>query len=98
MDYQKLDAPLVSALSESPHGEENVWEVFIHLTHRPNPSQIAFLHRLGVTANSGNEIVSARVSKPVMDELTSQPWIRVLKLSRKLRPLSDEANPENQAR
>jgi hypothetical protein len=88
MDYQKLDAPLASALTDQQEAEDQTWEVFIHTQHVPSASEEAHLRRLGVAGDIQNTIVTARLSKQAIDELTNQPWIRVLKLSQKLRPLT----------
>jgi hypothetical protein len=88
MDYQKLDAPLASALTENLNEEEPTWEVFIHTQHSPSTSEEALLRRLGVTGDVRNTVLTARLSKSAIDELTNQPWVKVLKLSQKLRPLT----------
>lgn len=87
MDYQKLDAPLAKALTESQDAEASVWDIFIHTARALSLSEVALLQRLGVTSDARNAILTARLSIRAIDELTDQPWIRVLTLSQKLRPL-----------
>jgi hypothetical protein len=86
VDYNKLDADL-SAELEGDANEASL-PVFIHTEQPSSPEQEAFLRQLGVSGEiAGREVLTANLSRQAIDELSRQPWVRYLKLSRKLRPL-----------
>lgn len=89
MDYDKLDADL-SAELDGAAADSNAatLPVFIHTEQPPGPEQESFLKQLGVSGEiAGRDVFTANLSRQAIAELSRQPWVRYLKLSRKLRPL-----------
>jgi hypothetical protein len=89
MDYDKLDADLTAELDEAAADPSGVTlSVFIEAEKPPGPEEEAFLERLGVSGDlKGREIFTATLTAKAIAELSLQPWVRYLKLSRRLRPL-----------
>jgi len=88
MDYQKIDGALAAALNDVQDPEECALEVFIHVAHTPGPAEAAFLEGLRVKGVTGaRQVFTATLSARAVAELSDQPWVRHLKLSRKLRLL-----------
>jgi hypothetical protein len=85
VDYSKIDAALASALNTEGGGQET-YVVFIHTTQPPGPAESALLAKHGVSIGSG-KILTASLSRPAIEEMSEQPWVRALRLSTKLRPL-----------
>jgi hypothetical protein len=92
MDYNKLDADLITQLGEAPaDANEKRLSVFIHTTKAPGPEEESFLKSLGHNGDiGGREVFTAALSPGAIDKLSSQPWVRYLKLSRQLRPLDEK--------
>jgi len=91
MDYNKLDADLIAKLDEAPDADEKPLSVFIHTTKPPGPEEESFLRDIGHNGNiAGRELFTASLSPVAIDKLSSQPWVRYLKLSRQLRPLDNK--------
>jgi len=85
MDYRKIDAALAAALDDVQDPEEHALAVFIHTEHAPGTAEAAFLERLGVSGStSAQQVLTATLSARAVAELSDQPWVRYLKLSRKL--------------
>jgi len=90
MDYRKIDAALAAALDEVPDPEERALAVFIHTTHTPGQAEAAILEGLGVSGISGaRRVFTATLSPRAISELSEQPWLRYLRLSRRLRLLDE---------
>ncbi len=90
MDYQKMDAALAAALDEVRDPEERALSVFIHTAHAPVDAEAAFLEDLGVGGvTGGRQVFTATLSARAVAELSDQPWLRYMKLSRRLRILGD---------
>jgi hypothetical protein len=88
MDYRKIDAALASALEDLKDPEERSIEVFIHTEGIPGAAEAEFLQRLGVSRDkSGRQMFTATLSAREAEELSEQPWLRYMRLSRKLRLL-----------
>lgn len=88
MDYDKLDADLSAELDGVADANAATLPVFIHTEQPSGPEQEAFLRELGVSGEiAGRDVLTADLSPRAIDELSRQPWVRYLKLSRKLRPL-----------
>ena len=86
MDYQKIDAALAAALDEVRDPEERAISVFIHTEHAPMDAEAAFLEDLGVGGvTGGRQVFTATLSPRAIGELSDQPWLRYMKLSRRLR-------------
>ncbi len=88
MNYRKLDAKLAAVLDEMENSEEAALSVFIYMTPRPDPNASTFLKEIGVKVSARQQIVTAKVSPRAVEELSKQPWVRAVKLSRPLRPLN----------
>jgi hypothetical protein len=89
-DYKKLDAALATALESAQDPEAPLFSVFIHTEPTFNKDKIAFLEKLGVKVGSGEQLIfTGTFSARIIGELSEQPWVRYLKLSRKLRLLND---------
>jgi len=88
MNYRKLDAKLAAVLDELENPEEAALSVFIYMAARPDPTASTFLKEIGVTVSARQQIVTAKVSPRAVEELSKQPWVRAVKLSRTLRPLN----------
>ncbi len=93
MNYRKLDTRLAAALDEMQNdgnkvSEEPALSVFIHMAQTPDPTAADFLKEIGVKLTSTRQqIVTAKVSPRAVEELSKQPWVRLVKLSQKLRML-----------
>jgi hypothetical protein len=89
VNYRKLDAALATALGEAHAPDEPAFIVFVHAEHPPGPEEKAVLERHGVSVGTGGRsIFTATLSPRSIDELTEQPWVRSLRLSSRLRPLT----------
>jgi hypothetical protein len=88
MDYRKIDAALAAALDEVRDPEERSLSVFIHTAQTPGQAEAAFLEGLGVSGISGErQVFTATLSPHAIAQLSEQPWLRYLRLSRRLRLL-----------
>jgi len=92
MDYNKLDADLIAQLGETPaDADEKPLSVFIHTTKAPGPEEESFLKKLGHRGDiAGRDLFTASLSPGAIDKLSSQPWVRYVKLSRQMRPLDEK--------
>ena len=91
MNYRKLDTRLAAALGQIQNPEEPALSVFIHMAQAPDSTAATFLKDLGVKLTSARQqIITARVSPRNVEELSKQPWVRVVKLSQKLRMLNSK--------
>jgi hypothetical protein len=89
MDYGKLDAGLAAALDDMQDAsEESNLHVFIHAKRPLSADEAEFLNRMGIQGGDADkQILTATVSPKVLNELSEQPWVQYLRLSRTLRPL-----------
>jgi hypothetical protein len=95
MNYRKVDAALAAALDEVQDPEEQALSVFIHTDHALDSGEVEFLEGLGVTgATERRRVFTATLSPSAVAELSDQPWLRYMKLSRRLR-LLDQTDPGN---
>jgi len=93
MNYRKVDAALAAALDEVQDPEEQALSVFIHTDHALGSGEVEFLEGLGVTgATERRRVFTATLSPSAVAELSDQPWLRYMKLSRRLR-LLDQTDP-----
>jgi hypothetical protein len=90
VNYDKLDADLSAELNAAPaDANAAALPVFIHTEQPLGQKEEDFLKRLGVSGNiMGQDLITATLSPRSIEELSGQPWVRYLKLSRKLRPLT----------
>jgi hypothetical protein len=85
MNYQKLDAALIAALEDMPESSARRWQVFVHTTRAPADEEAFLLERIGVTGSAGaRRIFTATVSASDVAELSQQPWVQYMRLSREL--------------
>lgn len=90
MNYQKIDAALAAALDEVRDPDERALSVFIHTARAPVETEAALLEDLGVGVVTGEQrVFTATLSARAVAELSDQPWLRYMKLSRRLRILGD---------
>lgn len=91
MDYKKLDADLHAELDGvAADSNAATLPIFIKTDHPPDAEQQSFLKQLGVSGEvSGRDLFTATLSHEAIAELSHQPWVRYLKLSRKRGPLSE---------
>ena len=90
MDYQKIDAALAAALEEIQDPKQQAFAVFIRTVHAPNHTEAEFLEELGVRGVGGQrQVFTATLSAHAIGELSDQPWLQYVKLSRRLRLLDD---------
>lgn len=90
MDYRKVDAGLAAALDEVRDPEERGLTVFIHTAHAPEPAEVALLERFAISGiRGGRTVFTAILSMRDVAELSDQPWIQSLKLSKTLHLLSE---------
>lgn len=91
MDYRKIDASLVLAIDEVSNPEELALVVFIHTEHVLSDAEGRFLRRLGIgEVIAGRQAFTATLSARAVEELSEQPWVRCIKLSRKLKLVNDK--------
>ena len=92
MDFSKLDADLSAELDQATADpNEPAFLVFVQTDRPLGPEEASVLNRLGVAGNFlGRDLFTATLSLRAIDELSSQAWVRYLKLSRRLRPLADK--------
>jgi hypothetical protein len=89
MDYSKLDADLSAELDQAPADpNEQAFLVYVQTDRPLGPQEAAVLSRAGATGDFvGRDLFNVTLSARGIDELSNQPWVRSLKLSRRLRPL-----------
>ena len=86
MDYRKLDTALAAALDEVQDPEERSLSVFIHTAHAPGHAEVTYLEDLGVRGvTQRRQVFTATLSPRAVEELSDQPWLRYMRLSRRLR-------------
>lgn len=83
MNYQKLDAGLAVALEEEDDPEAASLTVFIHTDRVPDGEALRMLEGIGVSPGDA-QIFTATVSPRMIAQLSEQPWVTSIKLSRKL--------------
>lgn len=80
MDWSKVDAALAAALADD--GGQRC-TVLVHLTADVEPD---LLKALGVSAAGEGLVRTATVSPTEVERLSDQPWVSLLRLSRRLGP------------
>ncbi|OUL31777.1 hypothetical protein [Nostoc sp. 106C] len=93
MNYQKLDAALVTALKEVHDPETPSLAVFIHTEPVLELTATAVLENLGVSGvTAGKDVFTATLSANAITQLSEQPWVQYLKLSQKLHLVNARLN------
>jgi len=91
VEYRKLDAALTAALEEVQDRERPAFTVFVHTERAPEGPEAALMDRLGIgEGTSGRRVFTATLSARGIAELSGQPWVRYLTLSRRLNPRDAE--------
>jgi len=87
-----MDSGLAAALDNlETESDESPLHIFIQAHHPLDLNESKYLTDLGVSGErSGQEIITATVSPKKLDELSEQPWVKYIRLSRTLRPRSEE--------
>jgi hypothetical protein len=88
MDYRKVDPGLASALEEVDDQESASLTVFIHTVQVPDREAIRVLKGFGVATGEG-QIFTGKLSPRAVAQLSEQPWVQSIKLSRSLRARKD---------
>ena len=86
MNYQKLDAGLAAAVDDEDDREAASLIVFIHTDRVPDGEALRILKGIGVSPGDA-QIFTATLSARMIAQLSEQPWVQSIKLSRRLRAL-----------
>lgn len=90
MNFQKLDALLAVALTEVADPDERAFPVFISTLHAPKPDEAIILKAFGVPGvTADRQIFTATLSAHAVSDLSEQPWVQSLQLSRRLQLLNE---------
>lgn len=85
MNFSKLDNALILALKRVNEPSKPCFVVFIHTESVLDSAAIALLESLGVSGiTAGKDVYTATLSPNAISQLSEQPWIHYLKLSREL--------------
>jgi hypothetical protein len=85
MNWQKVDASLAGALGDVEDPEVPEFDVFVHLASDLDAAESARLQRFGIGGMpSGRKIITAKLSARAIDELSDQPSVSSMSLSRRL--------------
>lgn len=86
MQYAKIDAGLASALEDVTAGDEPIL-VTVRTARPPTPREQAEFRRLGgVVAEPGLPVLTAKLTREGIAQLSEKPWVRLLTFSRRLEP------------
>jgi hypothetical protein len=87
MQYGKIDAGLASALSDPPTREDEMLLISVRTARPLTPAEQAEFCQLGgIGADAEVPVLSARLPRAKIGELSEKPWVRRLSLSRRLKP------------
>jgi hypothetical protein len=90
MNYQKIDPALAGALDRVGDSDENILPVFIHTRRISDMDEISILQELGISGVTlGRSIFTGLISPRRVRFLADQPWVRSIKLGRKLHLLPE---------
>jgi hypothetical protein len=85
LDYSRIDGPLAQACDETQADERSL-TVFVHMAAPPNDEQARKLADAGVASSArGRRIFTATLSPSQVAALSHEPWVKHLKLSRRLK-------------
>jgi hypothetical protein len=88
MNYAKTGAGLASALSRIKDPSARTLSVFIRTNRDPSADEMHLLEGAGVNGVApGRQVFTATLSAEQVEQLSEQPWVRSLELSRPLRLL-----------
>lgn len=83
MNYQKLDAYLLSELGKDISLDAPVFNVFIRTKDAITEDQREELNQVGIFPDEGS-VFSAAVSKHILSQLSEKDWVRQISLAQKL--------------
>lgn len=86
MNFSKLDTALILALKKNQHQSRPCLVVFIHTQSAIDSEATAVLQGFGVSGIAANQdVFTATLSPNAVSQLSEQPWVKYMKLSRELR-------------
>jgi hypothetical protein len=85
MDYAKLDAGLAGALSGVSDPDDDSFVVFVRTKGPPSGAAATVLQRCGVNVREGAALHTGQMSARKITQLSEEPWVTRLSLSRLLR-------------
>jgi hypothetical protein len=87
MDFNKLDAGLVSVCGGAARRPARFLEVFVETTDPPTDEQAALLRTAGVLAvPPGRRVFTARLTPQDLDRLSEMSWIEMITSAEQLYP------------
>src|SRR5262245_60286963 len=87
MQYTKIAAGLASALSDPSAGDDEEYLVSVRTARPLTPTEQSEFRQLGgVGVDSKLPVLSAKLPRGKISELSEKPWVRLLTLSRRLTP------------
>lgn len=90
MNFTKLDIALILALKQIKDPSKPCLVVFIHTEPILDSAAIALLESLHVSdITAERDVFTATLSPNAISRLSEQPWVQYLKLSEKLRFVSE---------
>ncbi|MGB6300003.1 MAG: hypothetical protein WBF90_28045 [Rivularia sp. (in: cyanobacteria)] len=91
MNFSKLDTALILALKKNKDQSIPCLVVFIHTESPIDSKATAMLESLGVSGIAvGKDVYTATLSLNAVSQLSEQPWVKYLKLSKELRLLNGD--------
>ncbi len=88
MNYSKTGAALASALARVTDPSARTFSVFIRTNREPASEEMALLEDAGINDIApGPQVLTATLSAQEIEQISEQPWVRSLELSRPLRLL-----------
>lgn len=91
MDFQKLDASLISAMGESEVSALSKLPVFVRFNPQSEPEEATLAELLGPAYSTGQTVITASLTRPQIASLSLHPGVTSIRLSRQLRPLSSDS-------
>ena len=89
MQYGKLDAGLAGVLSDPPSNDDEAYVVSVRAARSLTlDEQREFRDLGGQGYDAPMPVFSAHLSREGIDKLSEKPWVRLLTLSRRSRPLA----------
>jgi hypothetical protein len=93
VDESKIRAGLRLALTSPAGGSDQLLAVYVELEAPPSPEQASVLRRVGASGTiEGHEIITARMSRADIRELSDLPWVMAISPCERLRTLSDTSD------
>lgn len=91
MNFSKLDTALILALKKIEDQSKPSLVVFIHVEPDIDSEATAVLKGLGISGiTAKRDVFTATLSLNAVSQLSEQPWVKYLKLSKELRLLNGD--------